>query len=199
MILLHKLITEPARNNAVRKVECVRMKILVTGSICSGKSTLARELTERLPHAELVPDHCKELLSEVPVIDWTMSEIRSYLIVNQLLMERRKAVLSATVIVDGGVISNIAHDRLLLTEPLSRGSIMQLIGHEKYDLVIYCDYKEIPLVDDGMRHLDHSLRDDLAKEIIMVIGEMGNDEFHFARGSVFERVEDVISLVSSLG
>jgi nicotinamide riboside kinase len=140
------------------------MKVLITGTFCSGKTTLANALCAHLAEAQLVADHCREILALFPHIDWTIPEVRDYLIVRQLILERQVCLGEVTWVIDGGIINNLAHDRAL-GRTADRRELIKKLGHDRYDLVFQCDYAGIDLVDDGQRYLDESLRSRVASEI----------------------------------
>jgi nicotinamide riboside kinase len=145
------------------------MKVLVTGTFCSGKTTLANELHDRIGGVSLIPDHCRDILSLFPRVDWSAPELRDYLIVRQLLTERQLCKSDTTTVIDAGIIGNLAHDRVLLTKHQDRAELIDRLQHDRYDLVFHCDYTEISLVEDGQRYTDTGLQEQINREISNVL------------------------------
>lgn len=162
------------------------MKILITGTFCSGKTTLATDLSRILPEYSLVPEPARELALGIPNIDWSLNEVRNYLIVRQVLIENTALLSSKKIIVDAGVESNLAHDELI--SGVKQTTILKHLNHSKYDLVFFCNHQEVSLVDDGIRMTDNKLRELLAKRIEQILIDE-NYKIVFISGNPSERVE----------
>jgi len=166
------------------------MKILITGSFCSGKSTLSSQLSLKLKDSLLIEEVSRELLEVYNNgIDWTLPELRDYLIVRQLFLEKKASLQSASyIIVDSGVISNIAHDRLLNPSSQNRENLMNELGHSRYDLVFCCDHSSIELVHDGKRYANKNLQDKLLHEIRETLEYLNYKSYIWLKGTIKERL-----------
>lgn len=164
------------------------MKLLVTGTFCSGKTTLANLLSDKLDSFVLVPDICREMLDLFPRIDWTTPALRDYLIVRQLFCEKELCTAGRNSIIDSGIVGNLAHDRLLLSNPVDRTPLINHLDHDRYDRVLHCDFSEIPLFDDGQRFTDAVLRARLNTEVLRVLDYLGYHQYLLLTGSPEQRL-----------
>ena len=162
------------------------MKVLITGAFCSGKTTISNDLSERL-HVQLIADYCREILEVFPHVDWTIPELRHHLLVRQLVVEKQQCRADAITVIDGGIVSNLAHDRVLLKSIPDRRELIKRMNHDPYDLVFQCDHNEISLVDDGKRFTDAVLRNRVSQEISNVLDMLGYDNRILLLGSREDR------------
>lgn len=51
-------------------------KILITGSFCSGKSTLVNALASHLENVYVIPEVTREVLALYGKVDWSLPELR---------------------------------------------------------------------------------------------------------------------------
>lgn len=173
------------------------MKVLIAGAFCAGKTTLATDLKAQLKESLLVVDPCRELLDSFGKVPWHMRELRDYILVRQLFVERCAASSAHVVIVDGGVVSNLAHDIALNPAPLDRTEILDALRHEPYDLVLLCDHSEISILDDGQRFTDESLREQVNGGVVAALHQLGHREFVFVRGSREDRLAIACETISN--
>ena len=173
------------------------MKILITGSFCSGKSTLASQLRMKLEDSILIKEHPRELLKAFKSIDWTIPELRDYLIVRQLYLEKKASLkFKSFTILDTGIISNIAHDKILNVYKKNRKKLIKKLDHSRYDLVFYCDHSEIDLIDDGERFTDRNLQNKLSHEIIKTLKDLDYENYITLKGSKEERLTKALEYIS---
>jgi nicotinamide riboside kinase len=172
------------------------MKILVTGSFCSGKSTLAKDLKRRLPDAILIPELPRELLDVFGKINWGISELRDYLIVRQLFVEKKIAKKDKITIVDSGVISNIAHDLVLSENTRDRNPILKALRHDKYDLVFVCHHEEIKMIDDGQRFTSLRLREKIHQQVLEVLQKYNYKSFNLLQGNRLNRIKQAMTIIN---
>ena len=171
------------------------MKIVVCGTFCSGKTTLALHLQAQLQNVLLLADHCRDILDLYPDVDWTIPELRDYLVVRQLFMEKRSCSHDSITIVDSGIISNLAHDRVLLEHQQDRTHLITALQHEPYDLVFHCDYRDIDLIDDGQRFTDEDLRKRVDLEVVNVLDMLHYPSRILLAGSKEDRLKRALSYV----
>jgi nicotinamide riboside kinase len=172
------------------------MKILATGTFCSGKTTLALQMQAQLDDVTLLADHCRDILDLYHDVDWTLPELRDYLLVRQLFAEKQSCSHDTITIVDSGIISNLAHDRVLLDHQRDRSHLIRSLEHEPYDVVFHCDYRDIELADDGQRFTDVNLRERLDREVVYVLDMLHYTTRIFLTGSKEERLKRALSYVS---
>lgn len=173
------------------------ISICICGTYCAGKSTLSKRLAEVLPNTELVVDAAREMVSTLDTVDWAHPTVREYLLMEQVLRERRASKLSKQyVVVDGGIIGNLAHDMLFKHARRVPINNVRPFGNSSYDLIVYCEYKEVFLVDDGQRLTDEKLREELACCVEQCVKEMPVMNIS-AKGTVDERINQVTSALDS--
>lgn len=147
------------------------MKVVIAGTFSSGKSTLVADLFQALrPKSLLLADECRPVLDAIPQIDWHVPDVRSYLLVRQVLVEAENRSSELTVI-DGGVINVLGHDRALLSPAPDRSVLLRSLGHERYDLVFLCDPADVAVEDDGQRYTDVDLRQEIHQHVLRVLEE----------------------------
>lgn len=174
------------------------LKVCICGTFCAGKSTLSSELKNTLPNSKLVVDAARELISTIPTIRWDLPSVREYLLTEQILRERRAECSNHKyIIVDGGVIGNLAHDRLFNYCRPDGNQVIDTLGHTPYDLVVYCDHTKVTLVADGQRLTDHSLREQLAKNVWETMYEVAIKHVT-VQGNVQTRLKDVVTTLNCL-
>jgi nicotinamide riboside kinase len=168
------------------------MKILITGSFCSGKSTLSSQLNLQLTDSILIEDVARDLLTVYKNLEWSLPELRDYLIISQLVLERKSSLQNKSfVIVDSGIISNIAHDIIFNIKYKNRKKIIDRLGHTRYDLVFNCDHSEINLVDDGKR-TNRDLQEKLSYAIKEALEYLNYKDYIYLKGSKKERLKKVL-------
>ncbi len=146
-------------------------KILIAGTFCSGKSTLARLLNDRIHGSVLLHEPARELDIAFKSKNFASQEVRDYLFIRQVMEENIAQNKSKIVICDAGIESNIAHTRLFsLNEPSME--LMQQLDIQRYDYVFFCDHENIPLTNDGFRLTDNNLRIALSFHVLDVLHEL---------------------------
>ena len=175
-------------------------KILVTGTFCSGKTTLASDIYEEIKDAILIPEITRELLHLYGKIDWSMPEVRDYLIVRQLFLEKKASQeFYPCIIIDSGIVSNLAHDIVLGASLDGRKEIIRTLEHSPYDIVFLCDHTEIELLDDGQRYIDKGLQDTLAHKIVETLSYLDYHTWVRVQGSERERLSFALETIFTRG
>lgn len=168
------------------------LKILITGSFCSGKSTLVNALASHLENVYAIPEVTREVLALYGKVDWSRPELRDYILIKQLIEEEKAMKSNAKyIIVDSGIVSFLAHDRALLPGDNNRQDALAYFHHNPYDLVFVCDHNEVAIDDDGERYTNEKLQDEIYK-IILSILSAAESKYIILKGSVLERVKKVI-------
>jgi nicotinamide riboside kinase len=170
------------------------LKVLIAGTFSSGKSTLISDLTRADPRFHAAPEGPRRILRQGKNSALGRDDVRSYLVVNQLLLERELADRTDYVLFEGGLISNIAHDRALLEHPPDRAGLIEAFGHRRYDLVLMCDGSEIEIERDGQRFADQGLRQGLLWHIEELLREYGYVS-RVVSGTPAERVAQSIRII----
>jgi nicotinamide riboside kinase len=171
------------------------MKLLITGTFCSGKTTLAKALHQQISHSILLEEPARELITNLPNLDWSKKYIREYLIVRQILIEKEAQSKSDVIIVDAGIESNIAHDMLFHSD-FSRNEYLKELDHQNYDFVFFCQHEEINFISDGYRMQDLQLRDKLSTAILEVL-EILEYTPVLISGNITNRANQVMKQINS--
>lgn len=172
------------------------MKVLITGSYCSGKTTLANQLHSNLDKSIISGEVTREVLKLFGKVDWSIPELRDYIFIKQLIEEEKSSLLNPDyVIVDAGIVSLIAHDRILLKSWPDRLKLLKYFNHSKYDLVFFCDHREIAIEDDGERYTDETMRDQLSSIVKETLPVLGINKYVFLDGSKSERLSHALSVI----
>ena len=173
------------------------MKILVTGSYCSGKSTICKQLFSTLHNATLVKEVPREVLHLFGKVDWSIPELRDYIFLKQLIEEEKRNTLNREyIIVDAGIVSILAHDNILLANKKDRNQLLKYFNHIKYDLVFYCDHTEIKIEDDGERYTSEILREEIGAQIIKVLKSLDYNKYIVLKGDKNQRLSTALKFVN---
>lgn len=169
------------------------MKVLITGTFCSGKSTLVSDLDNRLPNFTKVLEPARELITTLPDIKWEREYIRMYLTVRQVVEERLALIKFNNILVDAGTISNIIHENVLTKTNNSERIVDELVS-STYDLIFLCDFREIEFHDDGKRIKDLELRENLHKSIVKYLNDK-DLKYHLVSGTREQRLLSAEKLI----
>ncbi len=169
------------------------MKVLVAGTYCAGKTTLVEALHKSFSTSLIAAEPAGEIALLVPNLDWSMNAVREYLIVRQILIEKKLETGDQLIFCDGGVESNIAHDKVLLDKNSSH--VLSLLGHKRYDLVFFCDHQEVQLRPNGLRMTDQKLREVIAREIYDTLIRLEYTPI-ILKGARVQRLSTAISVIS---
>lgn len=174
------------------------MKVLITGSYCSGKTTLANQLHTNLDNSIISGEVTREVLKLFGKVDWSIPELRDYIFIKQIIEEEKSSLLNPDyIIVDAGIVSLIAHDRILLKSWPDRLELLKYFNHSKYDVVFFCDHREIVIEDDGERYTDEGMRDHLASIVKETLHFLGINNYALLEGSKSERLNHALSVLRS--
>ena len=165
----------------------------MAGTFCSGKSTLIDDIVVRDARFQAAPEGPRRILAHCSNKILATEPVRSYLLVNQLLVEHEMSGVNVNVLFEGGLVNNLAHDRLLLSPVPDRSSIIEAIGHERYDVAILCDYSEIPLQQDGQRFTNAELRRQLDQAVRDTLRALDYSPIEIT-GTREARLDSVLSL-----
>jgi nicotinamide riboside kinase len=169
------------------------MKILISGTFCSGKSTLALDLAKKIQHSIVIPEPIRDLAKIFSHDELLNKEVRDYLFVRQIYEEKSALIENEFLICDAGIESNIAHNRIFNFDNKTLNDL-EKFKLEKYDLVFICDYAEIAIVDDGFRMTEPKIRERLSDEIFEVLKELNYNPI-VLNGNRTERVEKALNLI----
>lgn len=164
------------------------IRIAVTGTYSSGKTTLANALRRTFDGlASLVQEQPRRVIRAAGNSLMRDADVRSYLVVSQLLRELELSQRYIQIS-DGSVISNLAHDRLLLHPPPSRERLLHDFSFQHYDVAFVCDHSTVDLEIDGERFTDPTLRHALAREAPAIASSLAR-EVILLTGSRGERLQ----------
>lgn len=169
------------------------MKILISGTFCSGKSTLALDLAQKIQHSHVIPEPIRDLAKIFSHDELLHKEVRDYLFVRQIYEEKNAFTETGVLICDAGIESNIAHNRLFKFGNKTLKDV-EKFKLEKYDLVFICDFSEVPIVNDGFRMTEPEIRQNLSDTIIEVLNELSYSPI-VLKGSRTDRVEKALKVI----
>ncbi|MBS5528242.1 MAG: ATP-binding protein [Prevotella sp.] len=170
-------------------------KILITGSFCSGKSTLVNALASQLENVYVIPEVTREILALYGKVDWSRPELRDYILIKQLIEEEKAMKSNAKyIIVDSGIVSFLAHDKVLLPGDNHRQEVLTYFRHNPYDLIFVCDHNEVDIDDDGQRYIDDNLRNNIYKVMLDVLLK---EEclYCIIKGNVRNRIKQILNML----
>ncbi len=131
------------------------MKISISGSFCTGKTSLCRALVKMLPNVHIVEETATVAKQLHPSLDWRLADVRSYLYWSQVIAERQAESQSALVILDGSLVDVFAHCTAFdMAIPIH----WRDLNLPAYDLTVVCDPTGVDIEDNRLRELDPSLR-----------------------------------------
>jgi len=135
------------------------MKVAITGTFSSGKTTLCADIQRVLTNVQVVPDTARMLKNSLMSIDFSSPIVRGFLLIQQLLVEQQQYSISnqSLLIVDGGIEINFANE-LCLNNTHYCLEFYKSQDHIPYDLTIICDPSEVQIENDGIRLEDSELR-----------------------------------------
>ena len=170
-------------------------KILITGSFCSGKSTLVNALESHLENVYVIPEVTREILALYGKVDWSRPELRDYILVKQLIEEEKAMKSNAKyIIVDSGIVSFLAHDKVLLPGDNHRQDVLAYFHHNPYDLVFVCDHNEVAIDDDGERYTNEKLQNCIYERIIEVL-QLCEINYQYVVGTRESRLANVTDYI----
>jgi len=165
------------------------VKILISGTFSSGKTTLAESLAGINTGFVLLPEKASSLKRVFPDLQWDAKYIRHYLFVDQLFSEELMSNDKRIIICDSGIEYVLAHDLYYFN--YANYELIESFRHKRYDQVFFCSYTEVPLVDNGIRNTDRIMRKEINTLIIKVLKEL-NYSYTEVKGSITERVDKII-------
>jgi nicotinamide riboside kinase len=172
----------------------MELKISISGTFSSGKTTLSNELISRIPNSILIPEHAWNIKLLFPHIDWTNQIVRDYMLFSQLVREANIRNTENLIICDSGIIESLAHS--LVFEVAPHFELIEKLTHKKYDLVFICDHTTVPIVDNNVRETDPTLRTKLHQTIMNIAIHLGYNPV-ILKGDVEERTSSVMKFLKS--
>ena len=168
------------------------MKICLSGSFSTGKTSLFGELASRLVSATLVHEHSWDVKQLFPLIAWDDQLTRDYMLMSQLFLEKKAEQSGRTIICDTGVIEALAHSKVFGLR--MRRELVRRIRHKPYDHVFLSHYEGVPLVDNFVRETSADLRVQIHNAILHMSKELGYTPI-VLKGTLAERVDRVFDHV----
>ena len=172
------------------------IKILLTGSACTGKTTLGRALCKKFPQFSIPLEAVRQLCDRY---QYDFNSGNADLQLSILHLETLLMLDSNNYIGDGCILNSRAyttyyrnHNRCDMSDNTFRfycDASRDLI-RDNVDLIIFCRAGEFPIVDDGFRITDVDYIqeiDSINEDLILRMGL--KDKTIIPRGSVEERVQ----------
>lgn len=175
----------------------MRYKISISGSLCSGKTTLTNHILNKMPDkVSVIKEHAWFVKKNFPHIAWDDQVVRDYMLFSQILREKAATEsLGIIGICDSGVIEAIAHSEVFGLQP--RVDLLVSLKHIRYDIVFINEYKDITLVSNGVRETDPKLQKELHDKILSIAKKMAYDPI-ILTGNIDERYEVVEGCLDKL-
>jgi len=173
------------------------MKVLATGAFCSGKTTLVNQLHSKFNNSFLVEDNTREVLDLFGKVDWSIPELRDYIFISQIIEEEKASLLNQKpIFVHAGIISLIAHDRILLKSSPNRLELLEYFKHTKYDVIFLCDHQGVPMEDDGERYTNEKLRANLTTVVEETLLSLDITDYIVLKGSKAQRLDQAAQIIN---
>jgi hypothetical protein len=151
----------------------------------------------RYPEMVLLPEHARRVIRAGGLDTIRQMPVRDFLLVANLLDEAEADALGGLAISDSGLINNLAHEALFFAPQPDRRELLTAFRHVTYDAVLWCDPADVPLVNDGQRILDDSVRARLHQEVGNALDAIGLQPL-IVRGSRSERLAFASEVVANL-
>lgn len=181
------------------------MKILITGSFSTGKTTLANQLAE-IKKIDLLPEVARQMIQEGFKLDENISiDTEREMFHRQQLLE-----IGDDFIADRGIIDILAYTSVLfqdnyqdffgeendLAEILIK-EIKEGLEEAEYDVVFYLPV-EFPIEDDGVRSMDSRFQKQVDGKIKNILEKYEHKFKNYTiRGSKEKRLKDVLELLGT--
>ena len=173
--------------NLFRYLQEEKMKIGVTGSHGTGKTTLSKLLAGKNNWRYLPESPLQAMTKGFPINEETPIETEIWIFAKQIEME---TFTPESWVADKCLIDLLAYARYLMPKEKSLLETLTKIVKRNavYDVVIYLPTGEFPIEDDGFRSTDPVFQEAIDKEITRIMREM-NIEYHKIVGTREERLE----------
>ena len=139
-------------------------KICICGTFSSGKTTLFNDLLTACEWQATIPDQSRSFKGHFPFVDWSAGPIRDFLFLQQCFEEAKLFRSGGYALLDTGVVECFAHTLVLQGKRVQDELLRYHL--EAYSYVLLCSPIDVAIEDDGLRHTDKQLRDDLHGAII---------------------------------
>lgn len=179
------------------------MKIAIEGAQCTGKTTLATMLAERLGWVRM-----GEMARYAHACGLKLNEEADYATQRFIVcgqIQREIKMMDEDVVCDRSTLSAVAHSALLwekgkLTDDeVGRLGEMGLAWAHSYNLVVLTDPTDCVMEADGVRSTDEEYRNRVHN---FLVNALDSDYSHLAimvSGTPEERVEQVIAAMKKMG
>ncbi len=166
------------------------MIVGVSGTFCSGKTTIVNELVKRLQNAKAFVEAarvCPYSIKKEPLKaqKWIFNEgIR-------LCNQEFKGIL----FVDATVYDNLAYSSLVMSE--QELTSLRKVARERarYDLILHLS--PLPIVDDGFRHTNEEFQLKIHKLILKELQDYNGMVHRIETTNMSERINKALNIISS--
>ena len=171
------------------------MKIAITGSFCTGKTTLAKDLSEATGF-RMLPEVARLMIEEGYKLDKEVTpEIEHEIIKRQVFLEL------------GGVYEDIIADRCLIdiaaycsvlfkNEHDFLNEVSYKLSRARYDFIFYLE-PEFSIEDDGIRSTDIKFQKQVDKQIIKILKTKFFPNWYKISGTPKERVSKILKIIKT--
>lgn len=165
------------------------MRILITGAMGVGKTTLAKHIAEARGY-KILPEVARIMAEEGYKLDKEITpEIELEMLRRQVLLEQEE-----NYIADRGLIDLLAYCLILFPEETELLNKVNLaLADAVYDTVIYLE-PEFPIEDDGLRSTDVAFQKQIDETIKFILGT-SKFKHHKVKGSKINRLNQVLKII----
>lgn len=171
------------------------MKILLTGTIHVGKTTLLKALeTAKLPSVVIIPEIARDLLSQNPKLEKDPN-LQDILFAEQIRREREVTSDNSVVVCDRGALDIVAHSRLFGHE--IKPEWLQWL--QTYDLTFLLNKNDVPFSGENRVFFDSErdwvqFRNALDEQIKITLAEY-NVKYGLLSGSSADKLRHLTSKI----
>lgn len=167
------------------------MKIAVVGAHGTGKTTICREVAQRL-YYNYIPDIVAEAFRlKFTINEETPPESQFWILSKQLELERNTP---ESWIMEKSLWDNVIYGSFSIKDKEVLSVIQKIVdANAKYDLVFYLPI-EFPIPDDGLRSLNVDFQQFVDKQLVDYL-EKHKIKYHTLTGDVSARVKRAVEII----
>lgn len=173
------------------------LRIALAGAHGTGKSTLLRNLSARLPHLAALPEQARAIMVEWKELAQDMTAERRAQFQDEVMrrsLAQENAARERGFVSDRCVIDNLAYAQGLPSYPALLAAAKAHLATRPYTHVFLVK-KMFPPKADGLRTTDEAHQEEIERRIVELFGELGVPHTVVTSFGKMERVEEVLKAV----